>query len=356
MQQSTSRSEIARNQTDYPEDEIELIDLLWIIWKWKYLIIGGTVFCAAAALVISMLMPKIYRIETVVRPGILSIGAEGENVYIDTPENIKALIETGIFDNEILDSLNNDGMEIIPKDIKFSITLPKNSSTIMVSYDSPHIEQGIQILSLLGSLLTGEYRDLVKYYQNEIDRDINIKKAKIQNVNALKQSNESNIKNIEKRIRELETEIAFINENTAGLNNERKKLLSKSIDESSTLSALLYSNTIQQNLQLANDYKDEISNYKLRKETELQKISKHENELQKLLAEIENLEFKKNSIQNIQIIRKPARSALPIKPKKGLIFLSATIIALFLLLFLSFFLEYLHKNKVQNAADDRSRY
>ena len=71
MIQAVNQSEPVRSQTDYPEDEIELIDLLRVIWKWKYLIIGGTLVCALAAMIISSVMPKIYRIETIIRPGIL---------------------------------------------------------------------------------------------------------------------------------------------------------------------------------------------------------------------------------------------------------------------------------------------
>lgn len=93
MTQAVNQSEPVRSQTDYPEDEIELIDLLRVIWKWKYLIMGGTLVCAIAALVISSIMPKIYRIETIIRPGTLSLGKGGKNNYIDTPENIKSLIE-----------------------------------------------------------------------------------------------------------------------------------------------------------------------------------------------------------------------------------------------------------------------
>ena len=302
-------------QAEYIEDEIELIDLLRVIWKWKYLIIGGTAICAVVALVISLLLPKIYRIETVIRPGILNIGEEGKYTFIDTPENIKALIETGIFDNEILNSLSTKGVDNSPKILQFNITLPNNSSTIKVGYESADVDQGIEILSLLGKNLTGEYRNLVNYYQNEITRDINIKKAEIQNTESIKQSSQSNIKNIEKRIYELETELVLINENTIGLNKERNTLLSRNNDENSVLSVLLYSNTIQQNLQLANEYKDEIKNLKFEKESQLQIISKLNNELQILLAEIENLKFKKNSIQNIQIVRKPASNSIPVKPK-----------------------------------------
>jgi LPS O-antigen subunit length determinant protein (WzzB/FepE family) len=345
-----------RNQTGNPEDEIELIDLLRVIWKWKYLIIGGTLVCAIAAMVISSIMPKIYLIETVIRPGILSIEKEGKKIYIDTPQNIKALIETGIFDNEILNSFGNPSLDNIPKELKLKIALPQNSSTIKVGYESPLIEQGILFLNHLGKLLTEEYRNLVKYYQVEIDRDINIKKSEIQNITSIKQSHESSIKNIEKRIHELETEIALINENTASLNKERKNFLLQEKDKSSILSVILYSNTIQQNLQLANEYKDEINTLRLDRETEQQEVSKLKNELQRTLTEIDSLDFKKNSIQNIQIMQKPYSSKYPVKPKKMAIVIAAVLVGIFAMTFLAFLLEYISKNKMQKASNDRARF
>jgi LPS O-antigen subunit length determinant protein (WzzB/FepE family) len=351
----TIESGSLKSQRDV-SDEIELIDLLHVIWKWKYLIIGGTVFFALTAIIISLVMPKIYRIETVIRPGILSIEKEGKKNYIDKPENIKALIETGVFTNDILKSLGKPGVDDIPKVLKLKITLPKNSSTIKVCYESPHIEQGVRILSLLGEFLIGEYQDYVRYYKAEIDKDINIKKAEIQNAKTMKQSNEINVKNIKKRIHELESEIVFMNENTVDMINERKKFLLQEKNESNILSALLYSNTIQQNLQLANEYKDEIQNLKLQKENQLQRISELKNKLKKLLVEIENIKFKKNSIQNIQIIRKPVSSAFPVKPKKTIIVILATIAGAFIMIFAAFFLEYISRNmmpKGSNCKPDR---
>jgi hypothetical protein len=346
MLQTENQSEPAKRLSDHQEDEIELIDLLRVIWKWKYIIIGGTLVCALAAMVICSIMPKIYLIETVIRPGILSIGKEGKKNYIDTPENIKALIETGVFDNEILNSFSNPSSDNIPKELKLKITLPPNSSTIKVGYESPVIEQGIGFLDLLGRLLTEEYRNLVEYYQVELDRDINIKKSDIHNITSIKQSNESTIKNIEKRIAELETEIELINENTASLNKERKNFLLQEKDKSSILSVILYTNTIQQNLQLANDYKDEINTLRLDRETEQQKISKLNNELQRTLTEIDSLEFKKNSIQNIQILQKPYSKKNPVKPKMIKIVVLASFAALLVMVLLSFFLEFIAKNKV----------
>jgi capsular polysaccharide biosynthesis protein len=345
MPHIADQTKLLSKKAESSEDEIELIDIFLFFWKWKFLIIGGTAFCATAAIVVSLVVPKIYKIETVFRPGILNIGDKGEFIFIDTPENIKALIETGIIDASILRSLGEHGENSIPKMLKFNITLPSNSSTIKVSYESSDINQGIKILDLLGQSLMDEYRNLVMYYRNEIQREINIKKADLQNISNIKQSYESNVKSIEKRIHDLETEIVTINENTASLNKERKDLLSKKKDENNILSVILYSNTIQQNLDLSNDYKDEINTYKLKREDELQKISMLENKRQILLAEIDNFEFKKNNIQNIQVIRKPTNSPYPIKPNMKINVILAALISLFSLVILSFIIEYTLKNR-----------
>jgi hypothetical protein len=251
------------------------------------------VVCALAAMVISSIMPKIYRIETVIRPGILSFGEDGKSVPIDTPNNIKALIETGAFDKKILDNLEKSNTSDIPRELYFRVSLPASSSTLKINYDTARTDQGIAILELLDKFLMEEYGNLVGYFQNEIDRDINIRKAGINNINTMRRSHETNIESITKRIQELETELVFVNKNTDYLNKERDKLLSEEKDGSNILSVILYSNTIQQNLQLANNYKNEINDLKLRKETESQLMSELEHELQKRLAEIENLTIKK---------------------------------------------------------------
>jgi len=67
--------------------------------------------------------------------------------------------------------------------------------------------------------------------------------------------------------------------------------------------------------------------------------------------EIKILEFKKDNVQNIQILKPPASSTDPIRPKKKLIVILATFTGIFMMLFLSFLLDYISKNKMQKASD-----
>jgi len=271
-------------------------------------------------------------------------GEEGKNVYIDSSQNIKALIESGMFDNDILDYLKNNNGDI-PKELRFKVAIPKQSDTIKVQYETSDIKQGIELQNFLGKLLLENYRKLVKYFKNEYDIKLNSLKSEAESIKKTILSYKRNTKNIGKRIDELTSEIGLIKTNTSNLIKERNKLLSNSPKENNVLSALLYSNTIQQNLELSNNYQNEINEYKIKKEEELQKIEKSENQIAKTLNEIENFQFKKDNIQNIQILQPATSSSIPIKPKTKLNVLLALLVGLFLMLFLAFFLEYLGKVK-----------
>ena len=330
---------------EHYEDEIELIDILRVIWKWKYLVLVGTVICGLIAAIISFNMSKIYSINMVLRPGILNVGEQGKNVYIDSPQNIKALIDSGTFNNDILNYLNEIKMDKVPKRLKFKVTIPKQSDTIKVQYETADIKQGVVIQDRLNKLLLETYNKLVQYFKNERDMKLSLLKSETDYIKTAIKSYKRNVKNIEKRIDELSPEIELIKNNTTNLIRERDKLLSKNQKENNILSALLYSNTIQQNLQLSNRYQDEINNYKGKKENELQKIEKSENEIVNKLNVMKNLQFKKDNIQNIQFLQPATSSLYPVKPRILLNVILALAAGLFLMLFLAFFLEYLGKFK-----------
>jgi len=74
-----------------------------------------------------------------------------------------------------------------------------------------------------------------------------------------------------------------------------------------------------------------------------------QNDKKELSIEIEGLEKKKKNIQNIQIRQPPNASIIPeqIKTKRNV--LLASIVGLFLMLFVAFFLEYISKYKNKNC-------
>jgi uncharacterized protein involved in exopolysaccharide biosynthesis len=62
------------------------------------------------------------------------------------------------------------------------------------------------------------------------------------------------------------------------------------------------------------------------------------------LNEIKNVQFKKNNIQNIQILQPPTNKPFPIKSKTKRNVILSSALGLFVLVFLSFCLEYIRKH------------
>ena len=107
------------NQTnqrkDQFEDEIELIDYLRVMWKWKWLIIGGTLLCILAVAVYSFTRP-------VVRMYKVSASVEIDpKAKLDPLDRIKSMIEYGIFNQQILNDLSNLQGISKPESLTFNV-------------------------------------------------------------------------------------------------------------------------------------------------------------------------------------------------------------------------------------------
>ncbi len=322
------------------QSKIDLMDFLGIVWKWKYLTIAGMLICSIVAGVISYRMPKVYRVDMVIRPGMLSITKDGESLYIDSAENIKASIEVGTFDKQILKSIDQLRSKPLLKSLGFEANIPSGSNAVVVSYNTSSIDTGLQVVKQLAELLTQEYGGRVKYLQSEYETQVASKKAEAANAEAKRRAAEQHLINIKRRIDELRAEIDFVQKNTSALVQERDKFLSNNSGERDILSALLYTNTIQQNMSLGNSYKRQMQDLSTGQENHKIIVEEAHSVAEKVLEEIRDLEFKKNSIQNIQILQPPGSNHRPVKPRMWLNVLLATVMGLLGVMFVVSFVEY----------------
>ena len=76
------------------DDFFDLVDILRVIWKWKFIILAGTVVFAVVVAVISINAKKVYRVEMTIRPGNLSISEQGNIIQIDSSVNISSMTVT----------------------------------------------------------------------------------------------------------------------------------------------------------------------------------------------------------------------------------------------------------------------
>ena len=383
------------NQQQYPqnyppyEDEINLIDYLKVLWKWKWLIIAGTLICAVAAAVISLQMPKIYEISTVIEPGIAGVKDDGGFMYIDSVANISGKINGGIYDRRIEEALRLDPLKT---GVKFKSAVVKKADVVKVTsqWEEKDTGLGMKVTGQLVQLLSDNYGKIVEqrkgdYYKQilmkqseiskietqrkDIDKQIDVKLNSIEKtLNDIKLQ-QATLRNIRQRKGELLEEIKGVKDNTEKIVQQRDFLL-KDKNPDKDISLLLYSTTIQQNVayfnQLSNQIYDlGISEKKI--EAEVDKLSKNINDIKTgierlklskteglqvrindINAQINTLNLKKGLISNIKVIQEPEVSLHPVKPKKKQIVLLTTVVALFMAVFLSFFIEYI-KNATRST-------
>ena len=329
------------------EDEIELMDYLRVIWKWKYLIVAGTLMCAVVAAVISFSMRKLYRIDMVLQPGVLKMNVTGKGVYVDSAQNIKAIIEAGTLDREILSNIIEYGNGALPKSLKFKTNTLKGSNTLKVSYETSHKEVGLRVLEQLGQGLSKRYSKDVAFFRNRYLTEIALKKVELDNREAKKRSAEQHIKNIEKRIDELRSQIDFVRKNAASLLRERDRFFSSNTSENSILAAVLHTNTIQQNIALENEYRQEVDKCMTDREDKKLNLKELGSESKRLLEEIKDLEFEKNNVQGIEVVQAPTASPDPVRPRTQLNVMLATVVGLFFMVFWAFFVEYIQRHRAK---------
>ena len=176
----TQQREPTRYREEQFEDEIELMDYLRVMWKWKYLIVAGTLICAVAAAVITLSkpMPKVYRIDMVLQPAIVGIDENGKNVYIDSGENIKAIIEAGTFDREILSNVGESKSDSVAKSIKPEVNVLKHSNALKISCETSNVGLGLRALNQLAELSLKRYSERVEYFRDKYETQIGFEKKR----------------------------------------------------------------------------------------------------------------------------------------------------------------------------------
>lgn len=336
--------------TDRPvdsRDEIELVEILRVIWKWKYLILVGTLVFGLAAGVISSNKPKVYRINMVLKPGVVRIDRFGRRMYVESSTNMKALLEAGTFNKEIRAYLNTLKEKNRPGPLQFRVTAPKQSNILKISYETQYVDTGIQILNHIPTLLQKEYAKEIRHFEKEYEDKIQLKKESLADLESKRRITQSSIILFEKRLEELTSSIQNIKNNTNRLLQEKERYNADN-NETSVEIDLSYSNTIRQNLHLMNTYKNQFARGLANKESTKLQLKRIEERIRFFSMEIANLSKEKSNIQYIQILQAPTSSARPVKPKTKVAIMLAFVVGLFMMLFLAFFLEYVFKYKFKN--------
>lgn len=253
-------------------NEVRLIDIVRILWKWKNVIFIGVALFGLTAGIGSYISwkkkPQFYITTTMVKPGIMTIDEQGKEQYIDSLDNMKLYIE-GELKHKVFSELEDTETAPIAVSEKLNIKIQRQSQLIEVSCISLNAERSSVIINqLLKQLekkyltihqsvqekLLAEQRDQIEEQQNIVD-DIALNNIKLGNEHSIILSR---IKQVQLQIKELNV----IMDKLKRIDN----LVPEKIKTNDINSTLLYLHIRQQNSDYENQYRKEL--YVLLKEKE----------------------------------------------------------------------------------------
>ena len=320
-------SEALQTETKYTreqlQDEVQLIDYLLVIWKWKYLILGGTVLCALVAGIISFSMLGGYRVRMVLKPEIKKIEKNATIIYMNSPVNSVGNLRS-LIDKEakykILEGLKtSSGSKLMPT-WPFEIQI-RNTNLLVIFCESSDAEKGIKLLDDMRKLLVNWYdKYLIKMthnYENTILREKNdlagletVEKIYIQNFEdslltikrwvsdlrlAAKESKNS--------IKKIHDDMATVESNIKVLEPEIKLLQKWKVSENKRDDQLLFTSIFQQYLALENSYYQLGGSYRSELMNERSRLRGIEREIAIILPVLKTAEKAKRNTDDMVMLK-----------------------------------------------------
>jgi len=259
---------------------------------------------------------------------------------------MQALLGGGTFNEKIRTHLKALKIKDRPGPLRFRVTPLKQSNIIKISYETQFADTGIQILGHIPKLLQKEYAEEIRHFEKEYEDKIQSKTENLADIENKKRITQSSIILFKKRLEELTLSIQHVNNTITRLAQEKERY-NVDNNENSVNTDLLYSNAIQQNLQLMNTYKNQFARELANKESAKLQLKRTEERIAFVSKEIADLKKEKGSIKYIKVLQSPTSSLSPIKPKTKVAVMLAVVLGLIVTVFTSFFLEYLLKHRIR---------
>jgi len=368
------------------DKDVELIDLLDVVWKRKWLIIVPTILIVLAAAAVSILQPSVWEVDALLVPSkIFMQGAQGQfvEVLIMDPKQIAGQINQESYNALIAAELNLD-IRRFPE-IKAE-ALP-DTKLVRIAVQSRDAGQAKSILQSLFVRLKEDLdrkvdveiksidtqittkQNSMKDMENDIkvkDFDIRSQEIEKERIKGEIEANKNKIVISEERSKSILEEMKLVKGRIDDIDKELKNAIAEKREGGDAVSLLLYSNEVQQNLRYYGTLDEKLTlervaqeNLRLDNKDNEEKLKQIDTKIGQTNAEIGSikktinttqsevklLEDQKQRIDYAQLVKAPTTSIEPVSPRLIVMMFIAGIISLAIFTMLAFLREYIQKRK-----------
>lgn len=368
------------------DDEIDLVELLRILWRGRWFVLGVVCCATAVAMAYVFWATPQYQVRSIISPGVVGFSGGGVPIRGAAPEDINSWFSNEGYLPDLLPKYGREGYVngTLPSGKDISCSPEKNGNSILLSFHSNRPSQGMIIMEEMLQSLAMHQKSFAFAVENQEKKILNLKNS-IENISIEKASYAEKIQQkknrnsiIDVRIRSLkereiqqndvikrvEAQIDVVHENTKELMMLRKSMVEEKEDR---FSNLMYSNIVQQNIsysssleQRLDSLKQQLNEIAVQREkilvekkdiqSDVKQLELHSNE--QIAAKRQNLEQKLAMEESrlkrmapLEIVSPPAASIKPVKPKKTLIVALTAVGSGFLGVLLVFVREAISKMK-----------
>lgn len=330
------------NQEEKPQlenEEIDLMDYVKVLLKRRWLILavlGGTVIVAG---ILSFLLPKIYKIDNSLEVGSISREA------IESPEQLKAKIESGVYGILVRQKLNISEREYPKKKVEN----PKGTNLIKIEIQSKKSQMAKDILEEIDNLILKEHQEIINQKIILINQDIKNVEEQISLTESDIEKTQNKIAPTNEDIKRIENKIIYAEEEKENLEakvDALQKILPYQQDPGTQFALFDTKEKLANKKQEIEDLYLKINSLRKTKEDLEMQINSLKATIDDLRSEINSLKASLDEIKPTEIIKKPTISEEPISPRPILNIVIAAVLGLFMGIFLAFGREWWEKSKL----------
>ena len=325
----------------YDEMEIDLSKYVEVLVRRKMTFVVVFLLILAIGFVRIQFSPKLYKVSMLLQPPVSGESLTGAN-DLESAEVLKGLIINNAF-NEVLKKrlkLDSDKMELA-----FDVVIPAKTNILKVSIDqeSKKKEFGVILLQNLIDAISETYSKRVEVKNNTIINQIKQSKWAIERAGEKAENLKDQIKEVINRENKLAEEIKNINGNTEQVLSSREGLV-KEGSALDSVSVLLLTNFIQNNLSYSNQLSNQSTDLSIRRANLNLEIKNIDFQISDFQMIIDKLNTNKVFVSNVRIIGHPKVSFGSASPSKKKILVLSIFMGFFFGILMVFVHEFWQKN------------
>jgi len=323
------------------EMEIDLSKYVEVLVRRKMTFVVVFLLILAIGFVRIQFSPKLYKVSMLIQPPVSGEALSGAD-DIESAEALKGLIASGAFNEKVEEKLRSSVYSKIPG-FSVDIFAKTNVLEVSVNLESKKKEFGITLLQGLSSVMVDSYAKRLDVEGFSVANQIRGNEQAIAKIKEEIKTLQDQIKIISSREQKLNEEISRVDINTAQILENRKALLQDKINADS-VSRILLTNSLQNNLIFLNQMNNQLTDLSIRRSNLNRDIKNSEFRISDFQMIIDKLNRSNAFVSNLRIVSQPAVSLAPISLNKKKILALFIFMGLLCGIFMVFAQEFWQKN------------